>query len=100
MSSQLVLQVQQMLSPGFENPEAIIGRCQLNITDASTSHFVVMEVSPKLRVYGGQTSEPDAVITIPLASLELIAAHSEQVDFRDPSVIGTIQLQGDRVLAS
>ena len=100
MSSQLVLQVQHVLSLGFENPEAIIGRCQLNITDASTNHFVVMEVSPKLRVYGGQTSEPDAVITIPLASLELIAAHSEQVDFRDPSVIGTIQLQGDRVLAS
>lgn len=100
MSSQLVLQVQQMLSPGFENPEAIIGRCQLNITQASTSHFLVMEVSPKLRVYGGQASEPDATITMPLDTLELIAAHSDQVDFRDPSVIGSIHLQGDRDLVN
>ena len=100
MPSPLALQIHQMLTLGFENPETIIGRCQLQIQEASKDHFIVMEVAPNLSVYEGQTTAPDATITMPLETLELIATHSDQVDFRDPLVIGNIQLQGDRDLVN
>ncbi len=100
MQPQLVEQMQQLLMPGFENPEMIHGSCQLCVTDEQQQYGLVMEVMPELRVYGGQHVAPDAVITMPLATFTLITAHADRVDFRDPYIIGTIELQGDRDLVN
>jgi len=46
MQSQLVEQMQQLLTPGFENPEGIKGTCQLCVTHEQESYLLVMEVTP------------------------------------------------------
>jgi len=100
IQSQLVEQMKQLLTPGFENPEMTHGSCLLCITDEQMCHFIVMEVAPMLRIYGGQHAKPDAVIKMPLETFELIATHADRVDFRDPYVIGSIELEGDRDLVN
>ena len=100
MQSQLVEQMQQLLTPGFENPEGIKGTCQLCVTHEQESYLLVMEVTPLLRVYGGKHINPNAIITMPFDTFELIAAHADRVDFRDPYVIGSIALEGDRDLVN
>ena len=100
MQAQLVEQMQQLLGLGFENPEGLHGSCQLHIESESQSYALVMEVVPQLRVYGGKHLNPDAIIKMPMETFELIAAHADRVDFRDPYVIGSIELEGDRDLVN
>lgn len=104
MQAQLTQQMLALLSPGFENPEGVLGCCQLFVERTEQGYgehsALVMEVAPELRVYEGRHMDPDAVIKMPLSIFELIATHTERVDFRDPYVIGSIELEGNRDLVN
>ena len=81
---------------GFENPEGITGQVQLNIPGRGRAFPLAIQFSPsELDIRYDWLQRPDATLTLPLETAELIVNTITQVDFRDPEIMGTVHLDGD-----
>jgi len=96
--------VYELLNRGFENPENVSGVFLMAIFDDENVlndpvHLQLMAGS-SLRVELGDVTKPDAKASMPLGSLKRILNESQWLDFRDPSLMSTIALEGNRDLVN
>lgn len=81
---------------GFENPEGLTGRVQLDIPGDGEAYPLAIHFTPTgLDIRFVWLDRPDATLTLPLETAELIVNTITVVDFRDPEVMGTIHLDGN-----
>ncbi|MEP3637092.1 MAG: cupin-like domain-containing protein [Paracoccaceae bacterium] len=84
-----------LIVQGFENPEGVSGTVLLEIPERP-DQTVVFHFGETLRIERGATTQnPDTVVQIPLGTIQRIFAEFEYLDFRDPSIIGTIEFSGN-----
>ncbi|WP_028671068.1 cupin-like domain-containing protein [Saccharospirillum impatiens] len=80
---------------GFENPDAISGCVQFNIPGNRQAYPLAISFSPaKLTIQHDWLEHTDATLTLPLNTAEYIVNNITEVDFRDPEIMGTIDLDG------
>lgn len=86
----------ELLENGFENPEGITGRVQLNVPGPGNAYPLSIQFNPtELEIHYTWLQRPDATLTLPLETAERIVNTITEVDFRDPVIMGTIHLDGD-----
>lgn len=85
-----------LLQSGFENPERISGRVQINCLGKAGAHPLgVVFGNTEVDIRFAWLDHPDATLTIPLDTVELIVDTITEVDFRDPDIIGALLLDGN-----
>lgn len=85
-----------LVKHGFENPEGIAGQVQLNIPGVGRAFpLAILFTATELDIRYEWLERPDATLTLPLETAELIVNTITEVDFRDPEIMGTIHLDGD-----
>lgn len=89
-----------LLQTGFENPEGIRGTVKV-IVPEHPEHGFIARYDETLII---ERDDPDRVVdtevTLPIATIRRIFAEFEFLDWRDPSVIGTIGFQGNLTFAN
>lgn len=81
---------------GFENPEGISGKVQLSIPGDGDVYPLSINFTPaELEIQYDWINQPDATLTLPLETAELIVESITEIDFRDPEVMGTIIVEGN-----
>lgn len=90
----------ELLKGGFENPERISGTVRLTVPENDELSFVAT-FGDTLGVASARgESKTDTEIVMPIATIRRIFEEFEFLDFRDPTIIGTITLSGDLGLAN
>ncbi len=85
----------ELVKEGFENPDGIQGRVQLNIAGNGQAHpLAVCFDENDLSLSYTWLDQPDATLTMPLDTANLIVEHITEVDYRDPEVMGNVHLDG------
>ena len=96
--------VYNLLSRGFENPEEVEGTFLMVIENdleqrtIQSPDYLQLITGKELKVATGKIDNPEAKATMPLSTLQRIVEESQWLDFRDPTVMSTIALEGDRDL--
>lgn len=90
----------KLLEGGFENPENVQGCVKCSVLDQPDLSFLAV-FGDKLDIKFDQGNDHfDTEVKIPTETLERIFREFEILDFRDPTVIGTIELSGKLELAN
>ncbi|MFT2111120.1 cupin-like domain-containing protein [Marinomonas sp. 2405UD68-3] len=95
--SPIVSALAEELAAGFENPEKISGRCQFDfVTESEESHCLsVCFDDVNLVMTSDPLMDKDAYIRMPLHVAEKIVTNVEGVDYRDPDIIGHMEMSGN-----
>ena len=89
-----------LLCGGFENPEGISGLVRLTVPEYPEQGFFV-RFSDELHVERHNLDRAaDTEVIIPIATIHRIFAEFETLDWRNPSIIGTITFSGNLDLAN
>jgi hypothetical protein len=89
-----------LLRGGFENHEDIRGSVALMIPEYP-DHGFVARFGDVLHIERPASAErTDTQVTIPVATIRRIFAEFDQLDWRDPEIIGTITFTGNLALAN
>lgn len=89
-----------LLRGGFENPEGITGLVRLTVPEYPEQGFFV-RFSDELHVERHNLDRAaDTEVIIPIATIRRIFAEFETLDWRNPSIIGTITFSGNLDLAN
>lgn len=88
----------ELIVEGFENPYDKRGICQFCFDDLHVNGIQFTIEPDNIYYQEAIHPSPDATITLPTALLVTILEQKQFVDFRDPEIIGNIQLQGDQEL--
>lgn len=85
---------------GFENPEGVRGTVKCTIPEYDDLSFIA-RYDDTLKIERiNLDQETDTEVAIPIATIERIFREFEYLDWRDPSVIGTIDVKGNFNLAN
>lgn len=94
--SPAVGQFAKELESGFENPEKLIGSCQFEFEDGVITHTIsVCFDKSGLNISDKPIVSCDAQIKMPLSVAEKIVQDIENVDYRDPDIIGEMTMTGN-----
>lgn len=95
--SPIVAKLAKSLTAGFENPEKISGDCQFEFFDETdkTQFLSVKFDALALTLSSEPLGASDAHIRMPLSVAEKIITNLEGVDYRDPDIIGKMEMSGD-----
>ncbi|RDL42836.1 hypothetical protein DN730_17395 [Marinomonas piezotolerans] len=86
----------QTLIDGFENPEQLSGSCKFEFEDEGNTHTLFVQFNSSglflsEEVEGGY----EAQVNMPLSVAERIVEDVEAVDYRDPDIIGHMDMTGN-----
>lgn len=84
-----------LLQSEFQNPEGLRGSVKIAIPEFPDYSFIANYDDALLVEYGDITRETDTQVTIPIDTIERIFREFEYLDWRDPSLIGTIKFEGN-----
>jgi len=85
----------QLLKAGFQNPEGIRGTVKLHVPEMP-EHGFIARYADELHVERNDLDrETDTVVSMPIETLKRIFRGGEDLDFRDPSIIGTMEFSGN-----
>lgn len=85
-----------LIRGGFENPEGISGKVQLDVSIAESAYPISICFTPTdLDIRPEWVDQPDAILYLPLQTVELIVESTTEIDFRDPEVMGTVTFSGN-----
>lgn len=85
-----------LISEGFENPEGISGRVQISLIKDENIEVISLTISTEgLAITNEATSQPDATLSMPIATADYIIKHITYVDFRDPTIMSDIRFDGN-----
>lgn len=90
----------ELLKTGFENPEGIRGSVRISIPEYPEHGFVACYDDSLIIERHDLNRLVDTEVTIPFATIRRIFAEFEFLDWRDPSVIGTITFEGNLAFAN
>jgi len=84
-----------LLINGFQNPEGIRGTVRLTVKEYP-EHAFVARYHDELHIEpSNQHNQTDTDVVMPMATMQRIFKEYEFLDFRDPSIIGTISFKGN-----
>ena len=84
-----------LLRGGFENPEGIRGSLRLDIPEYP-DHSFVARYEDQLHIEpASKHNDVETLVTMPISTMRRIFKEFEFLDFRDPSIIGTITFEGN-----
>ena len=89
-----------LLRTGFENPEGIRGKVRVTIPEHPDHSFVACYGEELLIERHDMECDTDTQVTIPVATIHRIFNEFEFLDWRDPSIIGTIGFTGNLAYAN
>ena len=86
----------QALIDGFENPEQLSGSCKFEFEGERNTHTLSVRFDPsELFLSEKVEGDYDALVKMPLSVAERIVEDVEAVDYRDPDVIGHMDMSGN-----
>lgn len=86
----------QTLIDGFENPEQLSGSCKFEFEGEINAHTLSVRFDPSgLFLSEEAEGDYDALVRMPLSVAELIVEDVESVDYRDPDIIGHMDMSGN-----
>ncbi len=89
-----------LIKGGFENPEGIRGAIRIYVPEHPEQSFIA-NYGPTLAVEKDDPGRAvDTEVEIPIATIHRIFREFEYLDWRDPSIIGTVSFSGNLGLAN
>ena len=84
-----------LIQSGFQNPEKIRGTVKLHVPELP-KHSFIARYDDELHIERDNLGRnTDTVISMPIATIKRILNESEYLDFREPSIIGTMEFSGN-----
>jgi len=100
-SHTVIEQLAAQLETGFENPEKLVGSCLLRLLEGANVHYLKVAFDAQgLYLSAEECDDTDAVIAMPLSIATRIVHENTHVDYRDPDIIGAMQMSGNLALVN
>ncbi len=95
--SSIVSALAEELVNGFENPERASGKCQFDfVSESGERYYLSVCFDPmNFAINYEPLIDKDAHIKMPLKVAEKIVSNIEGVDYRDPDIIGHMEMSGN-----
>lgn len=84
-----------LLKEGFQNPEGIEGTVKLHVPELPEHGFIARYADKLYVEWNDLNRETDTFVSMPIATIKRIFKEFEYLDFRDPSIIGTMEFSGN-----
>ena len=93
----VIASIAKLLKDGFENPEKVSGSCQFEFFDHQNTVWLLSVYFDKsrLELSTEKLEHIDSKIRMPIPIAEKIVSNIECVDYRDPEIIGQMEMLGN-----
>ena len=84
-----------LLKTGFQNPESVRGTVKLHVPELAEHGFIARYDDGLHIERHGLDRDTDTFVSMPIETIKRIFREFEYIDFRDPSIIGTMEFSGN-----